>query len=62
MTFATVELRRLPDFRRLIVQREDNSRRRPSFFERLFKRRQASLYQRCLAVHIAGAGTISTLR
>jgi len=39
--------------------------RRPAarIFERLFlRRRKPTLFQRCLAVHIASAGTLSVLR
>jgi hypothetical protein len=37
--------------------------RRASAWDRLFHRRQKpTLYQRCLAVHIATAGTLSALR
>jgi hypothetical protein len=37
--------------------------RRVSAWDRLFpRRRQATLYQRCLAVHMATAGTLSALR
>ena len=37
--------------------------RRASAWGRLFhRRRQATLFQRCLAVHMATAGTLSALR
>jgi hypothetical protein len=37
--------------------------RRVSPWDRLFhRRRQATLFQRCLAVHMATAGTLSALR
>ena len=37
--------------------------RRVSAWDRFFpRRRQASLFQRCLAVHMATAGTLSALR
>jgi hypothetical protein len=37
--------------------------RRVSTWDRLFpRRRQATLFQRCLAVHMATAGTLSALR
>jgi hypothetical protein len=37
--------------------------RRVSAWNRLFhRRRQATLFQRCLAVHMATAGTLSSLR
>ncbi len=35
---------------------------RPGFLRRIFTRRQPTLYQRCLAVHIAGAGHSGALR
>jgi len=36
--------------------------RRPGLLRRIFTRRQPSLYQRCLAVHIASAGQSGALR
>ena len=36
--------------------------RRPGLLRRLFTRKRPTLYQRCLAVHIAGAGSSGALR
>ena len=35
---------------------------RPGLLRRIFSRRQPTLYQRCLAVHIASAGQSGALR
>ncbi|MGH7091194.1 MAG: hypothetical protein ACREFQ_20035, partial [Stellaceae bacterium] len=43
-------------------QQRQGSRHAPSLLRRLFFRRQPTLYDRCLAVHMAGARATSALR
>ena len=62
MTVTT--LTSLPHSSRPLTRISANTRRPPGLFGRLFarRRREPTLFHRCLAVHIATAGTLSALR
>jgi hypothetical protein len=62
MTVTT--LASLPCSIRPVTRVSANTRRPPGLFGRLFvsRRREPTLFHRCLAVHMATAGTLSALR
>jgi hypothetical protein len=61
MTVTTLPL---PRSSRPVTRISANTRRPSGLFGRLFtrRRRAPTLFHRCLAVHIAAAGTLSALR